>query len=174
MRDRITKNLFLILYYGFAQHLPISYTPIKGKTAKYCGSKCCHHILAECGKNVNKEKGASFSEGSMIEPGDNSVIGHNYTINPFVQIGWNVIMGPDVIIFTNRHAYDRLDLPIDLQGYNTPGAVTMEDGVWIGARVIILPGRPIGKSAVLGAGSVETKDVADYAVIGGNPAKILK
>jgi len=51
----------------------------------------------------------------------------------------------------------------------------IDDDVWIGARVIVLPGcKHIGKGVIIGAGSVVTKDVPDYAIIGGNPAKIIK
>ena len=46
--------------------------------------------------------------------------------------------------------------------------------IWIGGRVIILPGRKIGKGAIIGVGAVVVKDVPDYAIVGGNPAKVLK
>ena len=52
--------------------------------------------------------------------------------------------------------------------------VYIGDDVWIGARVIILPGRKIGEGVIIGAGAVVTKDVPDYAVVGGNPAKVIK
>ena len=60
------------------------------------------------------------------------------------------------------------------QGFTPPRAVIIEDDVWIGARVTILPGVHIGKGSVLGAGSVITSDVPPYAVVGGNPARVLK
>ena len=60
------------------------------------------------------------------------------------------------------------------QGSTEPQKVTIESDVWIGARVIILPGVTIGKGAILAAGAVVTKDVPDYAVVGGVPAKVLK
>lgn len=58
-------------------------------------------------------------------------------------------------------------------GDKTP--LKIEDDVWIGAKVIVLPGcKHIGKGIVIGAGSVVTKDIPDYAIIGGNPAKIIR
>lgn len=54
------------------------------------------------------------------------------------------------------------------------GQITVEDDVWIGTDVIILSGVTIGKGAVIGAGSVVTKEVPPYAIVGGNPAKIIK
>ena len=168
------RTFYLMLYYGFAQHLPLSYNPMLGKMGKWFRGQCCKHIFARCGSNVNIERGASFSDGSTIEIGDNSVIGHNCVLNPLVKIGKNVLMGADVLIFTNNHSFSEIDIPINQQGYNEPKAVTVSDDAWIGARVIILPGRTIGKSAVVGAGSVVTKNVPDFAVVGGNPAKILR
>lgn len=53
-------------------------------------------------------------------------------------------------------------------------ASTIGDGVWIGARAIILPGVTIGEGAVVAAGAVVTKDVEPWAVVGGNPAKFIK
>ena len=52
--------------------------------------------------------------------------------------------------------------------------ITIGDDVWIGRRVMLLPGVSIGKGAVIGAGAVVTKDVPEFAVVGGVPAKIIK
>ncbi len=52
--------------------------------------------------------------------------------------------------------------------------ITICDGVWIGARAIILPGVTMGEGAVVAAGAVVTKDVESWAVVGGNPAKFIK
>lgn len=52
--------------------------------------------------------------------------------------------------------------------------VIIKDFVWCGANVTITPGVTIGEGAIIGAGSVVTKDVPDYAIVGGNPAKIIK
>ena len=95
-------------------------------------------------------------------------------INGRVIIGNNVMMGPDVCIYVRNHAFDRTDIPMNMQGFAPEKPVVIEDDVWIGARVIILPGVHIGTGAVIGAGAVVTKDVPDYAVVGGNPARILK
>lgn len=83
-------------------------------------------------------------------------------------------MGAECIVYTKNHAFSNLDTPMMYQGYLETKPVYIEDDVWIGGRVIILPGRRIGKGAIVGAGSVVTKDVPDYAIVGGNPAKVLK
>lgn len=61
------------------------------------------------------------------------------------------------------------------QGYPTYDSQTViEDDCWIGARVIILPGRRIGKGSIIGAAAVVTKDVEPYNIVGGNPARVIK
>lgn len=84
------------------------------------------------------------------------------------------MMGPDVMIFTSNHETSRTDTPMRLQGTAKIKPVTIGDDVWIGARVIILPGVTIGQGAILAANAVVTKDVPEYAVVGGNPAKLIK
>ena len=69
--------------------------------------------------------------------------------------------------------FERTDIPIWEQGH-TYEKVIIGDGVWIGTSVIVLKGVKIGKGAVVAAGSVVTKDVPEYAVVAGNPARVLK
>ena len=159
------------ILYLFASHLPESFFGVnigQKQIRAFCGKL----ILVKCGKYVNIEKGAAFS--SSVELGDYSGIGIRAQINGKAIIGNNVMMGPDVCIYVRNHAFDRTDMPMNLQGFTTEKPVVIEDDVWIGARVIILPGVHVGTGAVIGAGAVVTKDVPDYAVVGGNPAHILK
>ena len=128
--------------------------------------------LKKCGKNVNIQKKAIFS--SRCEIGDNSGIGMNSHLYGKVVIGDNVMMGPECIIYTQNHAFDRTDIPMCLQGFQEEKTVIIGNDVWIGGRVIILPGVHIGNGCIIGAGAVVTKDVPDYAIVGGNPAKIIK
>ncbi len=169
----LSKTFFLILYYGFARYLPVSYKFYGGRTAKKIRFFCCKHIFAKCGRDVNVEKGAEFGGGSQIEIGDRSGLGINSWVDN-VSIGDDVMMGPYVMIMSQNHVFDDLTKPMDLQGHAPSKKVIIEDDVWIGARVIILPGRKIGKGAIIGAGAVVTRDVPKYAIVGGNPAKILK
>ena len=60
------------------------------------------------------------------------------------------------------------------QGFDTERPVTIDDDVWIGDRVLILAGVHVGKGAIIGAGAVVTKDVPPYAIVGGNPAHIIR
>ena len=130
-------------------------------------------ILEKCGKNVNIEKGANFGTGKGVSIGNNSGLGINCKIRGPLIIGDNVMMGPDVTILTHTHKIDRIDIPMWQQGSIVKG-VTIGNDVWIGMRSIIMPGVKIGNGAVIGAGAVVTKDVPDYAIVGGVPAKVIR
>ena len=84
------------------------------------------------------------------------------------------MMGPDVLIYTQNHKFDRIDITMDQQGWSEEKAVVIEDDVWIGSRVTILPGVHIGEGCIVGASAVVTKSVPPYCIIAGNPAKIIK
>ena len=84
-------------------------------------------------------------------------------------------MAPYVTVLGAGHRFMNKSIPIGQQGNFDKTCLTIGDDVWIGRNVIILPGcKQIGKGAVIGAGSVVTHDVPEYAVIGGNPAKVIK
>lgn len=75
---------------------------------------------------------------------------------------------------TSSHNTARTDIPMNQQGHLEKKEVVIGDDVWIGRRVIILPGIKIGNGVIIGAGAVVTKDVPDYAVVAGVPAKVIK
>ena len=84
------------------------------------------------------------------------------------------MMGTDVTVITRNHRFDRIDIPMMRQGFEEEKPVYIGDDVWIGDRVIILPGVHVGNGCVIAAGSVVTKDVAPYTVVGGVPAHFIK
>jgi maltose O-acetyltransferase len=160
------------LYYGFAQFLPASYAP-GGKIWRKLRFLICRPLFAVCGKNINIESRAFFDSGKKITIGNNSGIGINARISGTVIIGNDVMMGPDVMMFSQNHRFDRIDIPMNQQGFKVEEPIVIEDDVWISARVIILPGVKIGRGAVIGAGAVVTKDVPAWVIVGGNPAKVI-
>ncbi|MBQ8426737.1 MAG: acyltransferase [Clostridia bacterium] len=163
------KKVAWVLYKITASWLPISR---RSRFAKKLRAHWAKKIAKSFGKNVNIERGAIFTPGLSI--GNNSGVGVNCEINGEVVIGNDVMMGPEVVIYTSGHKYDRTDIPMWKQGSTEMQAVTIKDDVWIGRRVIIMPGVTIGTGAVLGGGAVVTKDVPDFAVVGGVPAKVIK
>lgn len=162
-----------VIYHYFASHLPVSTLPF-GRISKRLRYLLVKRIFKQCGKNVNVEKGAYFQNGFNVEIGDNSGIGVNANIPNNLIIGKNVLMGPDVMVFPSSHRFERKDQLILEQGYEEPKQVVIEDDVWIGARVIIVGGIRIKQGAVIGAGSVVTKDVEPFAIVAGVPAKVIK
>lgn len=90
-----------------------------------------------------------------------------------IEIGDNVRIACYTTIYSADHDFSDPDLPVNRQGY-TLGRVVIEDDVWIGARVAVNKAVRIGKGAVIGSGSVVTKDIPPYAVAVGTPAKVIK
>ncbi|MBB5636591.1 maltose O-acetyltransferase [Pedobacter cryoconitis] len=128
--------------------------------------------IRSCGKGVAIERGASFSRKLTL--GDHSGVGRNAWVRGEVTIGNYVLMAPNVVILTQNHIFDRIDIPILEQGTTAEKPVVIEDDCWICQNVIILPGITIGKGSVIAAGAVVTKNVAPYSIMGGNPAKLIK
>ena len=169
------KRLCLAIYYLFAKHLPATNNTLWiSKGIQKIRLAIARYVFDYCGKNVNIEKGADFGTGSGIRIGDNSGLGVNCSVRGPLEIGENVMMGPDVIIMTSSHNVESTFLPMNQQGSLPKQKVLIGDDVWIGTRVIILPGVRVGTGSIIGAGAVVTKDVPDYAIVGGVPAKIIK
>ena len=132
--------------YMIAKHLPVSYGKFGGLW-KSCRGGATKLMLPKC---VN----AHFY-GKVI-------------------IGDNVMIAPDCVIYVRNHESSRLDIPMCKQGSTEERPVVIGNDVWIGGRVIILPGVKIGDGAIVGAGSVVTRDVSEYDIVAGNPARVIK
>lgn len=128
-------------------------------------------IFRHIGSGVNIRPNIKFALGFNISIGDNSGIGDNCFLQDIgeINIGKDVLMAPEVMIFTANHKSSRDEL-IRNQGMEI-ACVTIEDDVWIGARATILPGVRIAKGAIVAAGAVVTKNVEPYSIVGGVPAK---
>lgn len=169
------KKMILFLIYQIVAGLPKSSSPFpwpwpikNGRLRSWVGGKVMNH----CGKHVNIERNACFS--SHLSMGDYSGLGVNARIQGKVTIGNYVMMGQDVLIYTSNHEFSDTSIPMCQQKYKQENPVTICDDVWIGSRVVILPGVTINKGAIIGAGGVVSKDVPAYAVVVGNPARIVK
>ena len=176
MNNSIIRRLNLLFYYGFASYLPKSTFPILGKQFMLIRRFLCNQIFASCGEKLVVENGAYFGTGDDFRVGIEVGIGTNFkSMNRIVSIGNHLMMSEEVMFLGGGHYYDRLDIPMGHQGGNSKTALTIDDDVWIGARVMVLPGcKKIGTGVIIGAGSVVTKDIPDYAIVGGNPAKIIR
>ena len=105
--------------------------------------------------------------------GDHSRVGIHCTVIGPVCIGSHVNLAQGITVTALNHHFSDTQRRIDEQGVTTR-PVIISDDVWIGANAVVLPGVTIGRHAVVAAGAVVTKDVPDYAVVGGVPAKIIK
>ena len=167
----IKRIIGRVLYVGVGKHLPMSGARLSFGS-RHFRQFCAHLILDDCGKWVNIDKGATFAPD--IKLGNGSGIGANCSIPAGVSIGENVMMGIDILMFTNEHGHEDVTVPMAFQGRTKVMPIVIEDDVWIGSRSLIMKGVHIGHGAIIAAGSVVTKDVPAYEIWGGNPAHFLK
>jgi galactoside O-acetyltransferase len=115
--------------------------------------------------------------GGRIILGANIHCNHNVLIDAsdkgLIEIGNDVLIGPNVVFRASNHNYNDKNTLIRLQGH-TGGRIVIEDDVWIASNVVILPNVRVGKGAVIAAGAVVNKDVPSYSLAGGVPAQIIK
>lgn len=121
------------------------------------------------GSGVHIHMGAQFFYPGNIKIGNGTVIGQNVFLDGRAKlaIGNYVDIASDVLIYNSEHDINSEDFHAIL------GPVEIGDYVFIGPRVIILPGVKIGMGAVIAAGAVVTKDVTDFAIVGGVPAQVI-
>ena len=92
-----------------------------------------------------------------------------------LSIGTDVMMAPECVIISSNHEFSNVDVPMRLQGYQEEVPLEIGNDVWIGRRVMIMPGvRKIGNGVIIAAGAVVTKDIPVYVIVGGVPAIIIK
>lgn len=173
------KVFWKILLHTFGDMLPDSYFSIKigNKQIRFKSGFifrrfCAKHIIRECGKEVNIERFTHFS--TDIHLGDYSGIGNRCEIPSKTYIGNYVMMGPEVVIYSSNHKMDNNGIPMCKQGFQEVKPVHIGNDVWLGRRVMIMPGVTIGDGCVIGAGAVVAKDIPPYSVAVGNPARVVK
>ena len=134
--------------------------------------------LAKIGKS-NIHPTVIIREGEYVTIGDHCLINHNNVIqagkskNGSITIGNYVHTGANVVMLGFNHGFYTRDIPIKKQDY-MDAPIVINDDVWIGAGSIILAGVTIGKGAIIAAGAVVNRDVPEYSIVGGVPAKVLK
>lgn len=121
------------------------------------------------------------ASGSISNIGVGICVGNNSSIGPFsfiggaskVTIGKEVIMGQWVSFHPENHNFDRLDIPIRLQGVSRKGIV-VEDDCWIGAKVTFLDGAHVGHGSVIAAGALVRGYIPPFSVAAGVPARVIR
>lgn len=131
------------------------------------------NLLGSCGEKFHINQPFRCDYGCNVYIGENFFANFNLTIldEGEVHIGDNVFIGPNVSIYTACH-------PLNPEERNTgvewAEPITIGDNVWIGGSVTILPGVTIGNNAVIGAGSVVSKDIPADSLAVGNPCRVIR
>ena len=144
----------------------------------------CYHTMPELRKLFGELIGQEIDEGFGIFPpfftdyGKNITVGRGAFINSGccfqdqggIEIGDNVLIGPQVVLATLNHDLSKPELRANL----TPAPIKIGNNVWIGAHSTIVGGVTVGDNSVIAAGAVVTKDVPPNVIVGGVPAKVIK
>ena len=142
---------------------------------KHCSLKGKHHItLEDC---VTVRPYAQIWSGGAVRIGKGSEIGERCRISIVnsLDIGEKVLLSPNVYITDCDHEYRNVDVSVIDQGIVQKGQkVSIGEGSYIGINTVIVGIVKIGKHCVIGANSVVTKDVPDYCVAVGSPAKVIR
>lgn len=136
--------------------------------------------IRNIGKNSEVRPYCTINGTRNIKIGNNVIIPSGTTISSYpgnpdsqVIIEDDVLLGPNVAIYSSTHTFNNINTPIQNQDFKH-GITTLKKGCWIGVNCVILPGVTIGKNSVVGANSVVNRDVPDYTVVAGSPAKTIK
>ena len=181
-KERSSKNNFLryginyfymLLYYGLATHLPPVDAPL-GSLSQLFRNFLAKKLIKKFGNDVRVNPKASFGSGLRVEVGDNCNLPSGLIVIGDLKLGNDVMMGPEVVFISYNHEVSDLEVPMRMQGATDSKPIIVGNDVWIGMRVMVMPGVKIGSHSIIAAGSVVTKDVPEWGIVGGNPAKVIK
>lgn len=129
--------------------------------------------FSSCGRGTHLNRGSVFVFPERISLGDNVHIGSNGWFQGYgsISIGDNVHISRNCAVFSSNHNYHGERLPYDSTYVAKP--VSIERNVWLGMNVMIIPGVTISEGAIVGLGTVVTKDVPAMAIVGGYGHRIL-
>lgn len=166
----IKKIFFLLdqLYLSILLVLPNIHTFNRWRVKYYQSKGCNIHNDSSIAANVRILGKLSMGKGSSIA--------HNCTLSGYnagIYIGNNVMIAPNYVLVAFNHGYKDLTIPMAKQPYDEL-PINIEDDVWISANCTITSGVKIGKGAIIAANSCVVKDVPNYTIVGGVPAKIIK
>jgi maltose O-acetyltransferase len=175
-KHQVKQPLGVVLFrYFIGDYLmfPLKWCPgVLGIGARYLLYRL---VFKRIGKSVTILEGVHLINPEEISVGDHSGIGYQcfFEATGPIRIGSWVRIGPYVSFFTTNHRFGSRDTLIKHQGYDV-GTIDVGDDVWFGANVTVLPNVKIGRGAVIGAGAVVNKDIPEYGIAVGNPAKVVR
>jgi maltose O-acetyltransferase len=166
------RSIAMFLYYSIAAWLPGPGMPF-GRFGRWLRGYLCSKLFKSYGDGTWVDRLCNFGSGRGISVGSYSFIGKRAWLLGDITIGDNVGVGAEMIAISCNHEFGDTTVPIMRQGLAESKPIFIGNDVWVGARCIILPGVRVGDHAIVGAGSVVTKDVEPWAIVGGNPAKLI-
>ncbi len=136
-------------------------------------SEILQKLLGSLGQNVTILANFFCDYGYNISIGDGSFINHNAYLMDCapITLGKCCFIGPNCGMYTAAHPLIAKERN---QGFEKAKGIVLEDNVWLGGNVVILPGVRIGEGAVIGAGAVVTRDIAPFSIAVGNPARVIR
>lgn len=174
-------NRFVIAIYSLAIRFQFAFWGSKSRIEPFAKLTAPHlvcigsrvHICEHAWLNSKDDRG---NGEPTLTIGDGTYIGRFVHINAWreVIIEKDVLIADRVFISDADHKFEDLEIPISRQGDEYKGSVIIKSGSWLGIGAVILPGVTIGLNSVVGANSVVTKDVPDYTIVAGIPARIIK
>jgi len=188
--DKVLRLLFQI-YISIISAIPteigvrvryIAYKPLLKKSVGFFKIDSGVTILGF--KNISFGRDVTIMKNSYIYAHNKGeiIIGDNFTLNTNSQLGASfgkILIGDNCAIASNcvlrasNHNFNNPNIPFIKQGHKY-GEIIIENDVWISANGVITANTKIGKSSIIGAGAVVTKDVEPYSVMGGVPAKLIR
>lgn len=169
----LLRSRVIVLWYQMRGYA-LDYSVYLGGRNQFFQSYSSHIVVGEYTRfGICTRVDAGFD--GYVRIGKNVLIDDScfLTAQKSITIGDNVMIAAHSFITDFNHAFASKRTPIHLQGFER-SPVIIEDDVWIGTHVCILKGVTIGHGAVIGAGSVVTRNVKSYEIVAGNPAKHIR
>lgn len=169
--NSLTSDLISLRKHAHEVTRSFAKSPSKGNLKRVAA------LFSKCGEGVVIEAGFHCDYGTHIAVGNNCFFNVNCTLldgpeaSGAISFGNDCLLGPNVQIYAVGHDVNPKDR---LSKRNLASPIRVGNNVWIGGGVIILPGVTIGNNAVIAAGSVVTRNVADSTLVAGNPAKLVR
>ena len=170
---KILRVAAYAFYYGVAYRLPENHWA-GGWLWNAIRVACARQLLRECGKDVHIDRRVNFGVGDKLSLKDHSGIGQDSRLIGDITFGEHVATGFGVVVTAYDRNLSRTDIPMVQQhiGFDAPVVISRDCVLF--AQSVVLPGVTIGEGSIVGAGAVVAKDVPAYAVVGGNPARVVK
>ena len=172
---KLGRKIAYFVYYSIAFYLPKKENPVFGNISTRFRTFLARRMLNSFGKGGHVDRRAFFGFND-VNIGDYTGVRSGFQLrNSSLKVGDYCMLSANMLIMGGGHIFDDRDIPIGQQGNIGKTSLEIGDKVWVGFNVTVLAGcKRIGNGAVIGAGSVVTHDVPDFAIVGGNPAKIIK